>query len=281
MKRRQFIQKSALAAAALAMPWGKIKAGPVYCSTSFQAYKWINEKMDSYKINIDVCRESITAFEKAEASRKIFKLLINQNTKDEKMNITIKEYAAEIKITSVKKVAGKADYNVETELLQENKKEFELPKELNVKKLSFVFHDILGYCTIDVLDKKGNIYLNITEKPLIPPSDDDDYDDCFLTTACVNILGKPDDCFELTTLRKLRDKHMKTNEQGIKLIKEYYDIAPNIVQAIAVRSDRHTIYTDIYNQMILPTVHCVEKNDITGAISIYKNYTWKLKEQYL
>ncbi len=284
MKRRQFIQKSALTAVTLAMPWSKIIAqAPKLCSTNFQEYKWLNEKKESYKINIDLCKEAVLRFENAEAEHKIIKLGINQNLKDEQGKINIKEYRADLKIKSVKKDKNIAtDYKIETEFLQENKNEFELPKELNVKKLSLVYHEKIDMSAIDVLDKKGSNYLTIIEKaPLSPASDDDGDEDCFLTTACVSILGKADNCAELTVLRKFRDEVLKTSATGKKLIKEYYNIAPGIVKAIAVRSDKKMIYTKIYEQMILPTIKCIESDDQRGAISIYKNYTLTLKELYL
>jgi hypothetical protein len=46
---------------------------------------------------------------------------------------------------------------------------------------------------------------------------------CFLTTACCEYKGLPDDCEELTVLRKFRDECVPK-----KLVERYYVIAPNI-----------------------------------------------------
>lgn len=55
---------------------------------------------------------------------------------------------------------------------------------------------------------------------------------CFLTSACVEYLGLPDDCKELTTLRTIRDKVLKATGEGRGLVDEYYRIAPALVEKI-------------------------------------------------
>ncbi len=50
---------------------------------------------------------------------------------------------------------------------------------------------------------------------------------CFLTTACCEYKGLPDNCDELVTLRDFRDTYVPRN-----LVEEYYRIAPNIVVKI-------------------------------------------------
>jgi len=50
---------------------------------------------------------------------------------------------------------------------------------------------------------------------------------CFLTTAACDYKGLPDDCDELQTLRKFRDKHVPQH-----IVEEYYRLAPAITQCI-------------------------------------------------
>lgn len=64
---------------------------------------------------------------------------------------------------------------------------------------------------------------------------------CFVTTAICEKLGKPDDCFELTTLRHYRDTWLINSEGGKELIEEYYRIAPLIVSKIKT-SDKFDDY---------------------------------------
>ncbi|MCC7029911.1 MAG: hypothetical protein IT257_06365, partial [Chitinophagaceae bacterium] len=157
---------------------------------------------------------------------------------------------------------------------------FELPKEINLKKLSVVYHGKTDISNIDVLDKKGNVYITIVEKPPVA-ADDEAEDDCFITTACMLTLGKTDDCEELTLLRHFRDQTLKADAAGLKLIKEYYQIAPAIVQAIAGKANKEAIYKEIYLDMLRPTMQHIAAKENQEAIQIYKNYTLKLKEIYL
>ena len=69
---------------------------------------------------------------------------------------------------------------------------------------------------------------------------------CFLTTACVKYKGLADDCKELTALRFFRDTYMKSTCEGEALVKEYYSIAPGIVEKIEARADKNVIYEEIY-----------------------------------
>jgi hypothetical protein len=50
---------------------------------------------------------------------------------------------------------------------------------------------------------------------------------CYLTTACCEYKGLPDDCEELTILRKFRDEYVSK-----ELTAEYYRVAPSIVAKI-------------------------------------------------
>lgn len=41
--------------------------------------------------------------------------------------------------------------------------------------------------------------------------------------------GRPNDCYELQILRRFRDEHLLATDEGIRLVEEYYDIAPRLV----------------------------------------------------
>lgn len=72
---------------------------------------------------------------------------------------------------------------------------------------------------------------------------------CFLTTACCQYKGLPDDCYELTTLRNFRDTYLKTTEAGNALVEEYYRIAPSIVDKIMENPNKAALLEDIYTQV--------------------------------
>ena len=145
---------------------------------------------------------------------------------------------------------------------------------LNLKKLvlRFNYKEVLG--KVELLDSKGNLLITLTEP-------EETYDDCFLTTFCVEYMGKPDDCPELTGLRQFRDEVLLTSDEGLALVKEYYAIAPGIVKAIKSYQNRSAVFEGIYSDMILPTLEQISKQDAQGAIEIYKNYTYSLKEKFL
>ncbi len=69
---------------------------------------------------------------------------------------------------------------------------------------------------------------------------------CFLTSACVDYLGKTDNCIELETLRAFRDEYMKATENGAALVEEYYRVAPAIVEKIDASPDKDAHYAYIY-----------------------------------
>ena len=61
---------------------------------------------------------------------------------------------------------------------------------------------------------------------------DNDSGGCFLTTACTEAKGLPDNCRELETLRHFRDNYMMNVPEGKADIAHYYKTAPSIVNAI-------------------------------------------------
>jgi len=275
MKRRQFIQQSALTAISIAVPWSKTFAQTQ--DTSMDKYvgsKTIGEGPNNIHFQVLIYNAINTTFETATAEHKVIQLTAFNNLKNKDVS---QSYQASLKIKSIVPYKNKQsglmdDFKIETSLLQTIKKEIELPKDLNIYKLNILLHEDLKQITL--LDKKNNPFITLSISK-------EEEDDCFLTTACVSILGKPDNCTELSMLRKFRDEILKSSVTGKKLIKDYYEIAPQIVKAIALKKHQKEIYTEIYQQMIVPTLACINHDDHRGAISIYKNYTLKLKETYL
>ncbi len=92
---------------------------------------------------------------------------------------------------------------------------------------------------------------------------------CFITTACVESAGLGDDCHELTTLRRFREKYIRPRANGPELIDEYYQTAPSVVRAINRRPDASKLYAGIFEQMILPCVALVESGEYEAALSLY------------
>lgn len=75
---------------------------------------------------------------------------------------------------------------------------------------------------------------------------------CYITTATCKLYGKPDDCHELTMMRKFRDEFVRPNYP--KEVEDYYATAPEIVKKIESREDANTIWADLYRHYIVPAV---------------------------
>lgn len=104
---------------------------------------------------------------------------------------------------------------------------------------------------------------------------------CFLTSACVDALGKEDDCEELTILRVYRDGWLAQQPNGKAEIQEYYRIAPEIVEKIKMSGKSKEIFKRIYDDMVKPCVELIKKKEYEAAHSIYKEQTELLAATYL
>jgi len=82
---------------------------------------------------------------------------------------------------------------------------------------------------------------------------------CFITTAICNEFGKPDDCYELTTLRKYRDEWLAKQTDGTALIREYYAVAPFLVKMIDRQLNHQEIYRFLNAKYLLNCVSLIEK----------------------
>lgn len=102
---------------------------------------------------------------------------------------------------------------------------------------------------------------------------------CFLTTACVEHLGKSDDCHELTVLRNFRDGYMTENIEMAQDIEIYYHIAPLVVHEINQSDNKDRILDGIYDDLILPCIDYIDQEKYHECYMLYKNYTIELAEK--
>lgn len=103
---------------------------------------------------------------------------------------------------------------------------------------------------------------------------------CFLTSACVEYLGKPDDCEELTALRRFRDGYMAQTDEGKALISEYYEVAPAIVDKINASPRKSDTYSYIYSVIRNCMAH-IDSGKNQDAVHAYKDMVLKLKSDFL
>jgi len=93
---------------------------------------------------------------------------------------------------------------------------------------------------------------------------------CFLTTACCTHRGLPDNCEELTVLRKFRDTFVPKD-----LIHRYYSIAPNI--CIHIQGDSNTL--DYVYRVVQSCVLDIKKGRNQSALRKYKLMVHKLERK--
>lgn len=103
---------------------------------------------------------------------------------------------------------------------------------------------------------------------------------CFLTSACVDALGKPDDCYELSTLRKFRDEWLAVQENGKADIARYYELAPKVVDEINRSSNSKEVYSGIYQNLVTPCVKMIEEGRLNDTWDHYRMYSEDLFSEY-
>lgn len=104
---------------------------------------------------------------------------------------------------------------------------------------------------------------------------------CYITTAVCESLGKADDCYELNVLRNYRDGYLSEQENGPEQIREYYDIAPTIVNRVNKEANSEQIYKGIYESYLAPCIQLIEENRLADCRVKYRQMVESLKDEYL
>lgn len=104
---------------------------------------------------------------------------------------------------------------------------------------------------------------------------------CFITEAVCGRQGKPDDCYELTVLRRYRDRYLMRTAEGRLLVEEYYDTAPYLVQILNMQPEVSEIYARIYRRFLSPCIRCIEEKNYEGCKHIYVDMVRSLQKKYI
>lgn len=102
---------------------------------------------------------------------------------------------------------------------------------------------------------------------------------CFLTTACIEYAGLPDNCYELETMRHFRDRYLKGIPESDALLKEYYRVAPLIVQRIKSESDSDAIF-DYLLTALRDAVALIESGNNSAALALCNKEFNILKQKF-
>jgi len=93
---------------------------------------------------------------------------------------------------------------------------------------------------------------------------------CFITTACCEVLGLDDDCFELCTLRRYRDEVLAKAPGGADAIARYYALAPEILARLRANSERpDRTLLSVYARFILPAALAAKLGLDASAYRLY------------
>jgi len=140
-------------------------------------------------------------------------------------------------------------------------------------KVDTILFDRYGCKLYNRYVKKNDTCANYTARPSGGSG-------CFLTSACVNYIGKEDDCEELTLLRNFRDNYMRATEEGKALVDEYYNVAPNIVEGIESSKDKDKHYQYIYS-VVEKCVQLIREGKNEETLNEYRTMVLTLKNQFM
>ena len=92
---------------------------------------------------------------------------------------------------------------------------------------------------------------------------------CFITTAVCDYLGKPDDCQELMDFRRFRDGWLRHQPGGEALVREYYEIAPELVRRMHASESYADICTEIWKDYLLPCQKMIHEDRLEDCREHY------------
>ncbi len=99
---------------------------------------------------------------------------------------------------------------------------------------------------------------------------------CFLTSACIQELGKDERCFELVELERFAKNHVSQSEKGAEMLKLYYGLAPLVVDQINQSPYRRTIWENMYDDLVMPTLYMIEEKKYAEAEAFYSSYSFAI-----
>ncbi len=117
-------------------------------------------------------------------------------------------------------------------------------------------------------------------RPAGQPCPNCGYSGCFITAAACIHAGEGDDSSCLDDVRYFRDTYMQGTGDRRALVKEYYRIAPAIVDAIDAESDSAAEYERIRAEYLDRAVECIRRSDNESAEQIYVAMVENLAAKY-
>jgi len=145
--------------------------------------------------------------------------------------------------------------------------------------------EVIGDTVVSVVETAGRVaekVIDIIGKiplPRLPWGLGKSGGGCYITTATMNYLNKPDDCYELNTFREFRDTWLAEQTDGKELINRYYEIAPKIVNLIDDSPDRETVYNQIWTDYLSKCLYLIETNQYSECKDLYIDMVHYLEKE--
>ncbi|MHC8948785.1 hypothetical protein [Sphingobacterium hungaricum] len=281
MKRRKFIQSIAAVPVLISLP-KLVKSQTVTALNFYGVYK--NEKLGADKtVHLHIYGvESVASFKSNSSQKEIgFCVGTGDSVKTTKFRV-YKNDVRTLKFSDGEEVLYENFLAENSEDLADSYGIFQKRNGKNVLDFGFEGFDFNhgnSEPTAYVFNKNGNIL--ITLEPERKSSSETDNMDCFLTSACVFHKGLDDKCYELETLRALRETHMKPIPQYNSMLAEYKVIAPAMLENIYRAENKSDILECIYEQLVLPSIHLIEQNKLDEAVAYYAEFVQVMQEEYL
>ena len=121
---------------------------------------------------------------------------------------------------------------------------------------------------IVVYDRYGKYEKTIT------PQDNVD-EGCFLTTACIKYYQLDDNCYELKTLRNFRDNYLLKQKATIRLVQQYYHLAPKVVSCLEASASKEILYSEVFSHVKEACIY-IELKNYKRATQIYTQAIYNL-----
>lgn len=154
--------------------------------------------------------------------------------------------------------------------------------KLGSKKAKVEYDKVMGWKRKRVQkDKSARSYKstnNYSTRTESTRSSDDSF--CFITTAVCRALHKGDTCEELMAMRRFRDDVQAKDSLLQEMIREYYRVAPEIIERIQASGKADAVYQELWTDDLCPILWNLQQRAYRQAALGYIAMVERLSQQY-
>lgn len=92
---------------------------------------------------------------------------------------------------------------------------------------------------------------------------------CFLTTIVVQELGMADNCYELNSMRRLRNEYLLTFKKGQEIMDDYQNKSEFVTYAIRKMDNKSNFCQNVHQNYIVSVVKLIEQDRFEEATKRY------------